>query len=188
MSDDKDLLIENHEYDGIRELDNPLPGWWLTTFFATIIFSFLYWIHYEFGRGQTQWAELKSDMAQIESLKKSQPGGSESEEDLAKLLASATHLDEGKAVYEGKCGACHGPQLQGLIGPNLTDDYWLHGRGKLTEIVAVIRKGVPEKGMPPWEGQLKDNELKAVTVYIAKQKGSNPPNPKAPQGEKIVGN
>ncbi|MGE3684326.1 MAG: cbb3-type cytochrome c oxidase N-terminal domain-containing protein [Bdellovibrionales bacterium] len=188
MSEDKDNPINGHDYDGIQELDNPLPNWWLTTFLITIMFSFFYWIHYEFSGGVNQWQELKQDMAHIEVLKKKRPATGDSDQDLEKLLASASVVDEGGIVYAAKCASCHGPQLQGLIGPNLTDEFWIHGHGKLSEIVGVIRKGVLDKGMPPWDGQLKDNEIKAVAVYIAKQKGTNPPNPKAPQGEKIVSN
>lgn len=181
-------LINDHDYDGIKELDNPLPDWWLVTFLATIIFAFFYFIHYEFSGGQTIAQELKEDLSQIEVLKNNAPDSGESEEELSQLLASGTSLKEGEAVYGAKCVACHGPQLQGLIGPNLTDDYWLHGAGKLTDISAVVRKGVLDKGMPAWETQLNSAEIKAVTVFIASRHGSNPPNPKAAQGEKFVGN
>lgn len=188
MTDDNGKIIEGHEYDGIKELDNPLPGWWLTTFFITIIFAFLYWIHYEFSGGQTIRQELAEDMGRIEKLKKNNPGGGDTEEELTKLSATASVADEGKNIFVAKCAACHGPQGQGLIGPNLTDDYWIHGKGKMTDIAGVVRKGVLDKGMPPWEGQLKDSEVKAVVIFVAKLHGSNPPNPKAPQGEKVVGN
>lgn len=187
MSDNDDKLLD-HDYDGIRELDNPLPSWWLATFFITIIFGFHYWIHYEFAGGQSQWDELKQDMKRIESMKNHRPATTVSDDELPSLLASTAILEEGKSVYDGKCAACHGPQLQGLIGPNLTDEFWIHGKGTFSEIVAVVRGGVLDKGMPPWEGQLKDNEIKAVAAFIVQQKDSHPPNPKAPQGEKIVRN
>lgn len=185
---DKNENLLDHEYDGIKELDNPLPSWWLATFLITIIFGFLYWIHYEFGGGQNQWDELKQDMARIESSKKNRPAPTVSDDELDELLASSSILGEGKAIYDSKCAACHGPQLQGLIGPNLTDEFWIHGQGKLSDIVKVIRTGVLDKGMPPWEGQLKDNEIKAVSAFIIRQRDTNPPNPKAPQGEKVVRN
>lgn len=186
MNKEDDVPLKEHEYDGIREYDNPLPSWWLATFFLTIIFSFLYWVHYELSGGQTQWEELKEDMAAIERHKSHAPAPTESEEELLALLSSNEALAAGKAVYDSKCAACHGPQLQGMIGPNLIDDYWLHGHGKLIEIAGVIRKGVLDKGMPPWEGALKDDEIKAVTAFIHKQKGTQPENPKPPQGEKFV--
>ncbi|NJL24058.1 MAG: c-type cytochrome [Calothrix sp. SM1_5_4] len=188
MSNENDILIENHEYDGIQEYDNPLPNWWMMTFLGAIIFGFIYWVHYEFGGGATLRQELQSDMAQVESLKKNAPQPVETEEELQKLLASAPVLEEGKQLYNAKCAACHGAQLQGLIGPNLTDEYWLHGEGTLLGIAQVIRKGVLDKGMPNWDTQLKSTEIKAVTAYVASAKGTNPPNPKAPQGEKFVRN
>lgn len=187
MSDD-DKLIKDHNYDGIQELDNPLPNWWLTTFLATIIFSFIYWIHYEFGGGQTQNQELAEDLARIESIRANAPVPEDTEEDLQALLAKNDVLEAGKSAYVGKCAACHGPELQGLIGPNLTDEYWLHGKGRALDIMAVIRNGVLEKGMPPWDGQMSHDEIKAVTAFIVSKAGSNPPNPKPPQGEKSVAN
>lgn len=185
---DKDLLIEGHDYDGIMELDHPLPDWWMITFFITIIFSFFYWIHFEFGGGQTIEQELKADMAKLEqrhnqSHKHKTP---ESNSDLLALAADPSALEGGKAVYAAKCAVCHANELQGSIGPNLTDDYWLHGKGTPQEIAGLIRLGVLDKGMPAWEGQLKDAEIRKVAVYIFKQYGTNPPNPKAPQGDKIV--
>ncbi|MBX3022491.1 MAG: c-type cytochrome [Bdellovibrionales bacterium] len=180
--------MEDHEYDGIQELDNPLPNWWLLTFLGTIIFAYLYYLHYESGSGPTINQELKADLAVIEAAKAKRGTKSDSEEELQKLLASAAVLNEGKAVFQGKCAACHGADLQGVIGPDLTDDYWLHGQGKLADIATIVRKGVVEKGMPPWDGQLKDAEVSAVTVYIVSKRGSHPANSKGPQGEKIVSN
>jgi len=186
MNDDKDLLLKDHSYDGIQELDNPLPNWWMVTFLGTIIFGFLYWIHYEFAGGQTQYEELKQDMAHIEMLKKKAPAVADSEEDLVQLLGSAAVLEEGKAIYLAKCAACHGPELQGSIGPNLVDEFWISGQGRMSDIIMVTRKGVLDKGMPNWDEMLKDSEIKAVAAYIAKQQGTNPPNPKPPQGEKKI--
>jgi cytochrome c oxidase cbb3-type subunit 3 len=184
--------LKDHAYDGIQEYDNPLPAWWLTTFFITIIFGFLYWIHYEFGGGTGQYEELKADLAHYESLKQkgeSQEPSSEGEEDLMKLVAATETVAEGKAIYTGKgtCASCHGPELGGLIGPNLTDDHWLNGKGSFTDIMKVVSKGVLEKGMPNWEAMLSRKEIKAVTAFILSRKGSNPVNAKPPQGEKVGG-
>jgi cytochrome c oxidase cbb3-type subunit 3 len=182
MSDDQQKTT-GHEYDGIREFDNPLPLWWLSTFIATVIFSFLYWIHYEIAGGRDQLTELKDDMALIESQRPAAPA--ETEDELRKLLSDGGLTAKGKQVFLDKCAVCHGGELQGLIGPNLTDEYWLHG-GKLTEIATTVRKGVPAKGMPPWETMLKDDEVKSVTAFIGSRRGSHPPNAKAPQGEKVA--
>lgn len=183
MSNDKENLTD-HEYDGIEEFDNPLPVWWLATFFATIIFGFLYWIHYEFGGAPTQRDELKADLAAIHSLHKHDES-QDKEETLAALVNSEPDLAKGKQVYLAKCAVCHGNELQGLIGPNLTDEYWIHG-AKLTDIAGVIRKGVLDKGMPNWDTQLSNEEIRAVTVFVFSARGSNPANPKAPQGEKVA--
>lgn len=184
--DDKDLIIQGHDYDGIQELDHPLPGWWMATFFITIIFSFIYWIHYEFSGGQTIKEELQKDLARIETLKKNRPPAQDSEDELIKLVNSATAMDQGKAVFGAKCAVCHGQKLEGSIGPNLTDEYWLHGKGNVASISEVIRKGVLDKGMPNWDGQLKDEEIKSVAAFVYSQAGSNPPNAKGPQGDKVV--
>jgi len=186
MSDDKEPLLEDHEYDGIRELDNPLPMWWLWTFFFTIIFGFLYWIHYTVGEGRTQNEELAADLAEIQVLQKKNPAPLSSDEELQKLLSNPEAKALGKATYASKCGMCHGDQLQGLVGPNLVDDYWIHSKGEISKVVQSIQTGYPDKGMPPWESQLKHEEILAIAAFVVSQQGTQPPNPKAPQGEKIA--
>lgn len=181
MSEIDDKLIKGHEYDGIQELDNPLPAWWLGTFFVTIIFGFIYWIHYSFGGGLTLVQEMDKSLAQIQSLKKSGPV--QTEESLSALL-SGQDLAGGKLVYEGKCAACHGAQGEGLIGPNLTDNAWIHDRGSLVGIYKVIQQGVLEKGMPAWGEQLKVEEINSVTAYVVSLKGKNIPG-KPAQGEVV---
>lgn len=188
---DKNDNLTNHDYDGIQEYDNPLPHWWLMIFLGTIIFSFIYWIHYEFGGGSHQLVELKNDLAMIEAKSQKEAGQAEatrieSEDDLKKLVSDATVVTQGKGLYQGKCAACHGQELQGAIGPNLVDDYWIHGKGRLADIIKVVRQGVLDKGMPAWEAMLKEEEIKSVVAFIGSQQGSTPANPKPPQGEKVV--
>lgn len=182
---DNDIPVMDHDYDGIQEYDNPLPMWWLVTFYGTIIFGFLYWIHYEFGGGSTLLDTLKQDMAQVEASKKSSQPAPNSNADMEKMAAAGGGKEEGSKVYATKCAPCHGPQLQGSIGPNLTDEFWIHGKGTAAEIADLVRKGVTDKGMPAWEALLKPEEVQQVAVYVASMKGSNPPNPKAPQGNKV---
>lgn len=183
---EQDIEIKDHEYDGIKEYDNPLPMWWLWTFYGTIIFAFIYWIHYTFGGGLTLTQELEVAMKDIKAHQvASVPAATESEADLAAIGKDAQMLEIGKQAYVGKCAACHGAELQGQIGPNLTDKYWIHGKGTHVDTIKVIREGVADKGMPPWTGILKDDELKAVTAYILSKVGSNPANAKAPQGNPI---
>lgn len=188
MSDEKQEPLTGHSYDGIHEFDNPLPKWWLLTFYGTIIFAAVYWFYYQFGGAPTQIAELEDQMTQLQVLqqanKSSAPGTVAGE--LEKQLNDQAVVARGLGVFQGKCAPCHGNDLQGAIGPNLVDDFWIHGKGALAEIVSVVRSGIPEKGMPPWENMLSADELSAVVVFIGSRQGTNPPNAKAPQGEKVV--
>jgi cytochrome c oxidase cbb3-type subunit 3 len=188
-SDDREM--QGHEYDGIKEFDNPLPNWWLMTFLGTIIFAFLYFIHYEVGGGPSLNQELQAAMKSFESKKSS---GTKSltakaaeftELQLADLAQDPKNLALGAQIYEGKCAMCHGPQLQGIVGPNLTDKFWKHGKGTRLDIAHVVRVGVPDKGMAAWALLLKDEEIYAVTNYIFTKKGSGPPNPKAAEGDLV---
>lgn len=172
--------MTDHEYDGIRELDNLLPEWWLAIFGGTIIFAFIYWIHYEFGGGPTELQELHAAMAQIQAVKGSGP--SFGEDQLAGLFTDDARKKGGE-VFAAKCAACHGPQAGGLIGPNLTDKFWLHGKGTRADIFTVVNKGVLEKGMPAWGEQLPEGELVAVTAYVYSLKGTEVPGGKPPQGD-----
>lgn len=186
--DVEEAPLTGHEYDGIQERDNPLPAWWLFTFFATIIFSFIYYTHYEIsGIAPTLLDELKIDMQKIEELQQASAskGSQFSEEQLQAMMSAAGVSEQGTQVFTGKCAACHGQNGEGLIGPNLTDNYWIHGKGSRADILAVVQKGVLEKGMPAWQGVLPDAEVIAVSAHIFALKGTHPANGKAPQGEEI---
>lgn len=183
MSDEKDRLTD-HEYDGIREYDNPLPNWWLLTFFATIMFSMLYFLHYMSGSGPSLKQELELAMEEIDRRHSSAPKSEFSEDELLAQMQS-TDLVKATEIYEGKCAACHGNALQGVIGPNLTDEFWLHGRGTRKDIVGLIRSGIPEKGMPPWENLLKSEEIVALGALIVAKQDARPEGARPPQGEKV---
>lgn len=184
MSDNKEKF---HEYDGIIEHDNPLPTWWLWTFFLTIIFGFIYYLHYEVANGPTLNDELKVAMVEVEKAQASQQAASpmETEDTLKEAFNGPGVLNAGKSLFESKCSACHGPNLQGAIGPNLTDKFWIHGKGTRLDIVKVIREGVTEKGMPPWGPVMKKEEIYAVASYILSKQGSNPSGAKAPEGTEV---
>lgn len=184
-SQDPQGPLLDRDYDGIQEFDNPLPNWWLVTFFATIIFSFIYYIHYEFGGGPTLAEELEEKMKTIAATQKSNLK-EDNESDLLALLEKPDVIENGKKIYTEKCAMCHGPEGQGLVGPNLTDRFWIQGQGKIIEIAKVIRAGVPEKGMPAWETQLRPEDLQSVAVRVFLLKGTQPQNPKAPQGVEIA--
>lgn len=183
---DTETPIAGHEYDGIQELDNPLPMWWLVTFFGTIIFAFIYWIHYQAGGGGlSSNEELKSDMAAIEASKPAPSQGSDAQVDLNALIGDATALSQGKTVFAARCAACHGPNGEGQIGPNLTDNYWIHGGGQIADVIQVVKTGVTAKGMPAWETMISGAEINSVAAYIVSLKGSNPANAKAAEGTEV---
>lgn len=180
MAYEEDRLLEGHNYDGIEEFDNPLPGWWLVTFFGTIIFSFIYYLHYEVGSGPNQAQQLAEDLAIIQSLKK---GGPALDEEKLAAMVSQEQLDKGAQAFAAKCAACHGAKGEGLIGPNLTDKHFLHGNKRM-DMYAVISNGVLDKGMPPWKDQMSSDELAAVTNYVFSLKGTFVAG-KPPQGQEL---
>ena len=183
----QDHLLE-HSYDGIQEFDNPMPRWWVYLFWATIIFSILYFFNVPgFGVGKGRIADYDRDIAAAASAdakrKAAQPAGASGEQ-LTAMTKDASVVALGKQVFGQNCAACHRADAGGQIGPNLADDYWLHG-GTLEQIHKTVVDGVLEKGMPPWGKVLKPNQLDAVVAYIYTLRGTNPPNPKAPQGDLV---
>lgn len=171
----------HHIYDDIEEHDNRLPNWWVGLLWATIVFSAGYWLYYEaFRIGPNQEAEYEAEIAQFKSKQPKKNGPLED----ASLLALAKDekvLEKGKADFATTCLACHGPEGGGLLGPNLTDGYWLHG-GKPMQIRKTIAAGVLEKGMPAWEQSLGAERVNAITAFVISLKGKNVPG-KPPQGE-----
>ncbi|HEX6313523.1 MAG TPA: cbb3-type cytochrome c oxidase N-terminal domain-containing protein [Gemmatimonadaceae bacterium] len=183
---EKDRLLD-HSYDGIQEYDNPMPRWWVITFWATIIFSVLYLLDVPgIGMGEGRIAEYNADMAKASALRAEagMSGGGVTPEALASLVSDQRVLAEGKQVFATYCAACHRADGGGQIGPNLTDDAWIHGAG-LIEIRTTISDGVLAKGMPAWGKVLKPDQVTAATIYVKSLGGTNPPDPKAPEGVKI---
>ena len=186
--DNKPDHLLDHSYDGIQEFDNPMPRWWVYLFWATIIFSILYFFNVPgFGVGKGRIADYDRDIAAAASAdakrKAAQPAGASGEQ-LAAMTKDASVVALGKQVFGQNCAACHRADAGGQIGPNLADDYWLHG-GTLEQIHKTVVDGVLEKGMPPWGKVLKPNQLDAVVAYVYTLRGTNPPNPKAPQGDLV---
>lgn len=184
MSDNNskyDQPIAGHDYDGIQEFDNPLPMWWLWTFLGTIIFAFIYYVHYELGGGPSLKQELDADLAVIETLKKTGPVVTA--EDLAIYVQDKTKITAGGSIYIEKCASCHGKSGEGLIGPNLTDNFWINGAGTPEDILGIIQKGVLEKGMPPWKDTLKAAEIFSIVAYVVSIRGSEVINAKPPEGK-----
>lgn len=188
MSDmnDKDPLLLDHEADGIKELDNLLPRWWVWLFYITIAFSGVYLGYYHVLRiGPSQIAEYDREFEAGQKLKAA--AMAQFEATIATSTASQDRevLAAGERVYVQLCAPCHRPDGGGLVGPNLCDDYWIHGSNYVDHI-KVILNGVPEKGMLTWRGILKPSEIQAVASYIQGFRGTKPPNPKPPENQQTA--
>jgi cytochrome c oxidase cbb3-type subunit 3 len=179
-------LMMAHAYDGISELDNPTPPWFMFLFYSTIFFAVVYGIVYHaIGDGnimQNEYvAEVKAaDISREVYLKKFANSINEGN---VTLVTTKEKIAEAKTIYDNNCVACHGSFGEGKVGPNLTDEYWIHG-SDLKKIFHTISEGVAEKGMIAWKKQLNPLQIQLVSSYVMGMKGTNPPNPKAPQGEK----
>jgi cytochrome c oxidase cbb3-type subunit III len=185
MTPDEERLLD-HDYDGIREFDNPLPRWWVWIFWATIAFAALYVVDIGgYMRGRGRIADYKLALADAER-RWPQANAAPDAASLSVLLNDQKTLMLGKTVFATNCAVCHRADAGGNIGPNLTDEYWLHG-GDISAIAETITKGVLDKGMPNWGKMLPPAQVSAVTVYVASLRGTNPASPKAPQGAKVGG-
>ncbi len=178
-------LLLNHDYDGIKELDNNLPPWWIYLFYLCIAFAAIYLIRFQLLGGDNQEMELKKEMAQakidIEEYQKTAPDLMD--EKTVVLLTDAPSLAEGKEIFTANCAACHRADAGGAIGPNLTDDHWILGGGIKNVFHTLVNGGRDGKGMISWKGTLKPKQMQKVASYILSLQGSNPKDPKAPDGE-----
>ncbi len=183
--EEKAKLMSDHSYDGITELDNFMPPWLQWVFIGTILFAVVYFVNYSvLGNGPTGVEEYEEEMrleAIAADLRKANQAAA-IDENTVVFDESATALSAGKTLFETNCAACHAADGGGGVGPNLTDEYWLHG-GSIKEVFTVVKYGVIEKGMIPWQDQLSPEEIQQVSSYILTLKGTSPANPKAPQGE-----
>lgn len=183
MAEEKEILIE-HAYDGIQELDNPTPAWFMYLFYGTIIFAIGYLLNYQvFHTGQNQYEEYKTEMVQADIAHKLylSKNANQVDENTVKLVHDPAVIAAGQTVFKTNCVPCHGDHAQGGVGPNLTDDYWLHG-GKINDLFKTVKYGVLTKGMPTWEKVLSPKQISDVVNYVKSLHGTNPPNAKAPQG------
>lgn len=186
MAEEKDLVID-HEYDGITELDNPVPAWFNGMFYASLAFAVVYLcVYHVFGWGATQDEEYTREMARAEQARQEwlAQTANNIDENTVTLDVRPETVAAGMAIFTQNCAACHGGMGEGGIGPNLTDEYWLHG-GEVQDVFRVIKYGVLDKGMVPWEQSLTPAQIAEVSNYIVSLRGSNPPNGKEPQGEKV---
>ena len=182
-------IVLDHEYDGIRELDNHLPPWWKYMAYMTIVFSVIYIFVYHVSESMPlQITEYENEIAAAELAKANvvQAPGMVIDESSLVFDNDPAVIASGKKVYEMQCVACHKTDGAGGIGPNLADDYWLHG-GSITDVFKTVRYGVPDKGMISWEGVLSLAKINDVTMYIRTLKGTTPTGAKGPQGELYAG-
>ncbi len=183
MKEISESLLMNHEADGIRELDNKLPRWWVLLFYGTILFAAVYLTYYHvLGVGDLMEAQYQKEMKLGNALKAG--AMAKFEHSIATIEPSKDPgvLAGGRTTFLRLCAPCHRADGGGIVGPNLTDDYWLHG-SKFADNVRTIWNGVPEKGMITWKNYLKPQEVFEVASYIYTLRGTHPPNPKPPENQ-----
>ncbi len=184
MENEGELMLD-HDYDGIKELDNVLPPWWVYLFLGCIVFAVIYLVRFEILGAPDQEMELKNEMAQakIEVAAYMKTAPDMMDEKTVTLLTDAAAIAEGKTIFTKNCIACHRADAGGQIGPNLTDEQWILGGGIKNLFHTITNGGRDGKGMIAWKGTLKPKEIQTVASYVISLKGSNPKDPKAPEGE-----
>ena len=181
---EKDIMLD-HNYDGIRELDNQLPAWWKYLFWGSVIMSPIY-LYYYSGSTSISVKEYKAEMEIARNQKIANKKGQKGlDEENLTVLEDATSITNGKETYATNCVSCHAPEAQGLVGPNLTDEFWLHG-GSVGDVYKVVKEGVQGTAMLAWKEKMSAKQMHEVVSYIFTLQGSNPPNPKKAEGEKYV--
>lgn len=179
---EQDIMLD-HAYDEIRELDNKIPPWFNYLFYGSVVFAVFYMINYHvLSSGDVQASEYNEEL-QFAELKKVEmiKSGALLDENTLTALTDQPSINLGKEIFIKNCAVCHTEKGGGLVGPNLTDDYWIHG-GSIKDIFATIKNGVPAKGMISWKSQLNPRQIQEVSSYILTLRGTNPPNAKAPEG------
>lgn len=182
---DKDVLIDE-PHDGIYELDNPPPPWFMVLFYGSILTAFLYFMYFlgtNYGMTQEQEYAATMDAAKTEQAAAIKDGGAVVDESTVVALTDATAIAAGKKVYIQNCKVCHAEGGKGSVGPNLTDEFWKHGGG-IKNVFKTIKHGVVEKGMMAWDGTLSPAKIQEVSSYILSLQGTNPEGAKAAEGEK----
>jgi cytochrome c oxidase cbb3-type subunit 3 len=178
-----DVMLD-HDYDGIKELDNALPPWWKYGFYITIVIGFIYLFNFHgFGNGKNPTEEYAAEMQQAKIEKEIFEANNKDKIDEKKVpMADAQGIIMGQKIFTTKCVACHGAKGEGGAGPNLTDNYWLH-KGSLNDIYNTIKVGYADKGMQSWATEFTPKEMSLIASYVKTLHGTNPPNGKEPQGD-----
>ncbi len=183
VAKEADVMLD-HDYDGIRELDNALPPWWKYGFYITIAVGFVYLLNFHvLGNGKNPTQEYAAEMNQARIEKELFEANNKDKIDENNVpMADETGLAKAKDIFNTKCWSCHGKLGEGGAGPNFTDDYWIH-KGSLNDIYRSIKAGYPEKGMQSWATDYTPKEMSFLASYIKTLRGTNPPGAKAPQGD-----
>lgn len=184
--EEEEEIILDHNYDGIKELDNSLPPWWLYLFYGTILFAFVYLIRFHIAGDYTQAEEYLAEVkvAEAELEKKKESGAVKViTAETAQILTDEASLSRGKAVFNLNCASCHVADGGGNVGPNLTDEYWILGGGMKNIFNTVANGGRTGKGMVAWKSTLKSTDIEKVSSYVLALQGTTPAKPKAPEGE-----
>lgn len=181
-----DNLLD-HQYDGIQEYDNPAPGWWTAIFLASCVFAIGYWIYYQHGPGKSVHEEYAADMAaNQEKIDRAAAASPQvTDEQLAAMAKDPEIVAKGREVFMTNCLSCHTAEGKGLVGPNLTDDFQIHGHTRMDIYNVVMKGGREGKGMIPWEPVLAADEVTAVVAFVSTLRHTNVAGGKAAEGEKV---
>lgn len=186
MEAEKDLIIDE-DYDGIKELNNSIPPWFNILFYGTVVIAIIYMLNYHvLGYGKLPLQEYSDEIfaaqLQRDELIKS---GAFINETTVELLKDPESLSTGKQIFQANCVPCHGENAGGTVGPNLTDQFWIHGGG-IKNVFKTIKYGVPVKGMIAWQNQFNPKKMQQVASYVLSLQGTNPANGKPPEGDKFI--
>jgi len=184
---EQDILLD-HNYDGIRELDNHLPPWWKWLFYLTIVWSIIYLVAYHvFDMLPLQDEEYNTEIVKADAAREALQASITEliDETNVEIVTDAADLEAGATIFQRQCAVCHAADGGGGVGPNFTDEYWIHG-GDIKNLFTTIKYGVPEKGMISWQAQLNPSEMRSVASYILTLVGTTSANPKEAQGELYV--
>jgi cytochrome c oxidase cbb3-type subunit 3 len=185
LSAEKEIELD-HDFDGIKELDNPIPFWFNLLFGFTIVIAIGYMmVFHVFDSGDLQAKEYDKELVEAEISRQAyiKLAGNLVDENSVKILEDKARIAEGASIFTAKCAVCHGDKGQGSVGPNLTDEYWLHG-GDIRDIFKTIKYGVPSKGMVAWQNSMNGAQIEQLANFILTLQGTHPEGAKEPQGEK----
>jgi cytochrome c oxidase cbb3-type subunit 3 len=184
LEKEKDIMFE-HDFDGIHELDNKVPPWFNILFYGSILFAGIYLLVFHVFHLKPLMIEEYADEVRVAQIQQEEliKTGALINENTVVFLKDAGSLDAGQKTFMANCVPCHGQHGEGTVGPNLTDDYWIHGGG-IKNIFHTIKVGVPEKGMITWSTMLNPKQMQEVASYVISLHGTNPPNGKPPEGQK----